>query len=130
MTKKETRQAEVYVKFQLEGFHCWPEAAEVFPEVRFLSSRHRHLFHFKCYAKVTHSDRDIEFILLKRHLEKQLRHKFSLIDETGVPGLEFDRMSCEDIANWILDNNESVYKVDVSEDGENGAIVERTNHEE
>ena len=35
-------------------------------------------------------------------------------------------MSCEDIGEWILDNNpEQLYKVEVWEDWENGAIVER-----
>jgi hypothetical protein len=52
----------IFVTFALEGFHNWPEAKDIFPEVSFLSDRHRHMFHFKCYAKVTHTDRDEEFI--------------------------------------------------------------------
>jgi hypothetical protein len=36
-------------------------------------------------------------------------------------------MSCEDIAEWILTHsaNENLYKVEVWEDWENGAIIER-----
>jgi hypothetical protein len=34
-------------------------------------------------------------------------------------------MSCEDIGEWILKHNENIYRVEVSEDNENGAIVER-----
>ena len=110
----------VVVSFSLEGFHCWPEAKEVFPEVGFLSDRHRHMFGFRCYAKVTHTDRDEEFILMQRKLKKQLRVTF------GGSILEFGRMSCEDIAEWILthSSNENLYKVEVWEDWENGAIVE------
>jgi len=111
----------VVVSFSMEGFHCWPEAKEVFPEVAFLSDRHRHQFGFRCYAKVTHTDRDEEFILMQRKLKKQLRGMF------GGNILEFGRMSCEDIGDWILNHyeNENLYKVEVWEDWENGAIIER-----
>jgi hypothetical protein len=35
-------------------------------------------------------------------------------------------MSCEDIGEWLLNNNPGyLYKVEVWEDWENGAIVER-----
>jgi hypothetical protein len=34
-------------------------------------------------------------------------------------------MSCEDIGEWLLENNTNLYKVEVFEDGENGAIIER-----
>jgi hypothetical protein len=34
-------------------------------------------------------------------------------------------MSCEDIGEWILDNNTNLYKVEVWEDWENGCVVER-----
>ena len=54
----------VVVTFSIEGFHCWPDAKDIFPEVAFLSERHRHMFGFRCYARVTHTDRDEEFILL------------------------------------------------------------------
>tara|TARA_R100001510_G_C7633920_1_gene192403 strand:- start:242 stop:583 length:342 start_codon:yes stop_codon:yes gene_type:complete len=109
----------VVVSFSMEGFHCWPEAKEVFPEVGFLSDRHRHQFGFRCYAYVTHSDRDEEFILMQRRIKKQLRGMF------GGNILEFGRMSCEDIAEYILEANLNLYKVEVWEDWENGAIVER-----
>ena len=108
--------------YNIEGFHCWPEAKDVFPEVAFLSYRHRHMFHFRCYASVTHTDRDEEFILLNRKIQKGLRITFTS-PITNV--LEFDRMSCEDIGEWILESFPALYKVEVWEDGENGAIVER-----
>ena len=112
----------VVVTFQIEGFHCWPEAKDVFPEVAFLSDRHRHMFHFRCYASVTHTDRDEEFILLNRKIQKALRIGFTS-SETNV--LEFGRMSCEDIGEWLLESFPALYKVEVWEDGENGCAVER-----
>jgi len=34
-------------------------------------------------------------------------------------------MSCEDIGEWLLEQNDNLYRVEVSEDNENGAIIER-----
>ena len=119
MRKLNNMKCSVFVTFEMEGFHCWPEAKDVFPEVGFLSDRHRHMFHFKCYAHVTHTDRDEEFILMQRRIKKQLRNAF------GGNILEFGRMSCEDIGSWLLEHNNNLYRVEVSEDNENGAIVER-----
>ena len=111
----------VVVTFSIEGFHCWPDAKEVFPEVAFLSDKHRHMFGFRCYAHVTHTDRDEEFILLNRKIQKALRIGFQRT--TNV--LEFGSMSCEMIGEWLLDEFPSLYKVEVWEDWENGAIIER-----
>jgi hypothetical protein len=113
----------VVVTFSIEGFHCWPDAKEVFPEVAFLSDRHRHMFGFRCYAKVTHTDRDEEFILLNRKIQKALRNQFSR-ELTSV--LEFDGMSCEMIGEWLLDQFPALNKVEVWEDWENGAIIKRS----
>ena len=112
----------VVVTFSIEGFHNWPDAKEVFPEVAFLSDRHRHMFGFRCYAEVTHTDRDKEFILLNREIKCKLQSKF----ETDVPNvLEFGAMSCEAIGEFLLKQFPELYKVEVWEDWENGAIVER-----
>ena len=112
----------VVVTFSMEGFHCWPAAKDIFPEVAFLSDRHRHMFGFRCYATVTHTDRDKEFILLNREIKCNLQSKF----ETGVPNvLEFGSMSCEAIGEYLLTQFPELYKVEVWEDWENGAIIER-----
>ena len=112
----------VVVTFSIEGFHCWPDAKFVFPEVAFLSDRHRHMFGFRCYATVTHTDRDEEFILLNRKIQRGLRIGFTG-SETNV--LEFGSMSCEMIGEWLLESFPQLYKVEVWEDFENGAIIER-----
>jgi hypothetical protein len=90
----------VVVTFSIEGFHCWPDAKDIFPEVAFLSERHRHMFGFRCYARVTHTDRDEEFILLNRAIQKNFELAFT--DET-VNVLEFGSMSCEAIGEWLLE---------------------------
>ena len=112
----------VVVTFSIEGFHNWPAAKDIFPEVAFLSDRHRHMFGFCCYATVTHTDRDEEFILLNRKIQKALRIAFS----KGVTNvLEFGSMSCEAIGEWLLEEFPMLYKVEVWEDWENGAVIER-----
>jgi len=112
----------VVVTFSVEGFHNWPAAKDIFPEVSFLSDRHRHMFGFRCYAEVTHTDRDKEFILLNREIKRNLQLNF----ERSVDNvLEFGPMSCEAIGEWLLDQFTELYKVEVWEDWENGAIIER-----
>ena len=112
----------VVVTFSMEGFHNWPAAADIFPPVSFLSDRHRHMFGFRCYATVTHTDRDKEFILLNREIKRTLQLYF----EKGFANvLEFGSMSCEATGEWLLDQFSELYKVEVWEDWENGAIIER-----
>ena len=61
------RQKFIWVTFQKEGIHQYPDAPE---GVEFLKFPHRHIFHFKVQLEVFHNDRDVEFILFKRQLEK------------------------------------------------------------
>jgi len=108
-------QANIIIKFQLEGFHNFPKAKELFPEVSFLSERHRHIFQFELEKKVNHDDRDVEFILFKREVQSWLNSKF------GTPS-EFGSMSCEAIGRLLLESFELESAI-VSEDGENGAKI-------
>lgn len=112
----------VIITFQLEGIHNWPEAKEVFPDVNFLSDVHRHMFHFKLCKRVNHDDRDVEFIRWKRHVINNLREGFRN-DELGTY-LDFGRMSCEQIAKNLMEYYDCEW-VEVFEDGENGARVEK-----
>ena len=103
----------IWVTFQKEGIHKYPDAPE---GVEFLKYPHRHMFHFKVMIEVFHDDRDIEFILFKRELE-------SLYDEKT---LQLDYKSCEmmsdELAMYILDKYPGRnLTIDVSEDGENGS---------
>lgn len=121
----------IFIKFSLEGFHNFPAAPELFPEVGFLAHRHRHIFHFECKKKVNHDDRDVEFILFKRLAADYLIDSYGDIRSGGEDMLpfyrhcEFGAMSCEMIARDLLEHFD-LESCSVSEDGENGAEVRRT----
>jgi hypothetical protein len=109
----------VYCQTRFIGFHNWPEAPH---EVKYLRDKHRHEFHVKATVKVDHSNRDVEFITLRKVLDYYLR---PLSDEQT--DLNYRSMSCEMIADELIEHlkgkDYNVYSVEVSEDGENGAIV-------
>lgn len=105
----------VLASFQIEGFHCWPDAPE---PVAFLRDRHRHMFHVELEREVTHADRDVEIILLARAA------KALLVEEFGER-CEFGTLSCEAIAEFLL-TRLHLRSSTVLEDGENGAIAYAT----
>lgn len=117
----------IEVHFQVEGIHCYPEAATN-PDlatgdeydVSFLATPHRHIFHFKVLLNVSHSNREVEFIQFKRWCQKQYSKMLSA-----------NNKSCEMLAEdlYARMQKHKHYKnrsaiINVSEDGENGAIVE------
>lgn len=104
----------VYCKFQVEGFHSFKDADE---EVAFLRNEHRHIFYFKVSIQVNHNDRDIEFISMKRKLEKY----FSQPDNINNKSCEMLAMDALGYLNTIYPDRDMA--AEVSEDGENGAIV-------
>ena len=113
----------IFITFQKEGIHCYPDAPD---DVDFLRHPHRHIFHFRIEIEVFHDDRDIEFIMFNRELE-------SLYTDyaygVGDPTLELDYKSCEMISNDLAVIIKKRYpgrelKIEVSEDGENGSIIE------
>jgi len=106
----------IFVTYQREGIHCYPDAPA---GVEFLRNPHRHMFHFRVEIEVFTDDRDIEFILFKRELEAL----YASTDGT----LELDNRSCEMLANDIAEYVQDAYpgrdlSITVSEDGENGAV--------
>jgi hypothetical protein len=108
----------IYVTLQKEGIHQYPAAKEL-PGVEFLAHPHRHMFHIKAQIQVTHSDRELEFILVKRWIE-------SLYSDAV---LELNNSSCEMIAEQLIGKICQQYGshreviVEVNEDNENGSIV-------
>jgi hypothetical protein len=88
-------QSFIWVTFQKEGVHRYPDAATN-PElatgdwldVSFLASPHRHIFHFRVELEVFHDDRDVEFIQMKRIIESWYSDKI----------LSVDHKSCEMLA--------------------------------
>ena len=119
------RKRMIWVKFSREGIHKYP-AALTDPalatgdeyDVSFLGYPHRHIFHFQVWISVKHSDRDVEFIQFKRWLEKLYTEKT----------LQLNYRSCEMIAEDLYAQINARYPgrevwIEVSEDGENGAIL-------
>jgi len=115
----------IWVTFQKEGMHKYP-AALTDPalatgdeyDVSFLGYPHRHIFHFKVWISVEHSDRAIEFIQFKRWLEN--------LYSQGT--LQLDYKSCEMMAEDLYEQIAAKYPgrevwIEVSEDGENGALI-------
>ena len=115
----------IWVTFRKEGIHKYP-AALTDPtlatgdeyDVSFLGYPHRHIFHFKVWISVEHSDRAIEFIQFKRWLEN--------LYNQGT--LQLDYKSCEMMAEDLYEQISVKYPgrevwIEVSEDGENGALI-------
>lgn len=105
---------QIWVRFQRKGFHHFPGAPD---QVKYLESRHRHIFKFEVGIDVFHDDREIEFHMFQTELEE-------LYNGT----LEIDNKSCEMLAQDICSYISSKYSgrnfyVDVSEDGECGARI-------
>jgi len=111
----------VIVKLAVDGMHNFPKAAELFPEVSFLSDRHRHMFTFTAAKQVNHDDRDVEFIMFKRDILNYLTNQYS---DSHMRTMEFGSQSCEMLAREILERFECEW-VEVWEDNENGARVEK-----
>ncbi|MCK5643295.1 MAG: hypothetical protein KAJ19_20975, partial [Gammaproteobacteria bacterium] len=86
----------IFVTFQKEGIHCYPDAPE---GVEFLRNDHRHMFHFRVELEVWHDDRDVEFILFKRELEALYSDSI----------LELDYQSCEMMANDLASYIQEAY---------------------
>ena len=115
----------IWVTFQKEGIHKYPAAATDpklatgdWLDVSFLSTPHRHIFHFRVEMQVFHDDRDVEFIQAKRIMERWYS------DGT----LQLDYKSCEMMARDLYDKliatwPDRDYIIEVSEDGENGCLI-------
>lgn len=106
---------EVITNNCIEGFHCYPQAKG---NIGYLSARHRHIFEIRCWAKVTHNEREIEINTEQNRIESAFNKAF------GAP-CEFGDMSCESIAEWLLGEFPEMSKVQVLEDGYGGAALTR-----
>lgn len=101
----------IWIRFQFEAFHRWKDAPD---EVAFLRDRHRHLFHVRVEWAVSHTEREREFFIEQRAAQEAAAR---LRDEPG--SVEW---SCETWASRIMEATGAI-RVEVSEDGENGATV-------
>lgn len=105
----------VWCSFDFEGWHHWAGAEG---EVEYLKHNHRHLFKGKVWVEVNHNDRDIEFITLKHQC-------LEVINELDRGHLG----SCEMTAEYLIGRLTEMYpkrkiRCEISEDGENGCIID------
>jgi hypothetical protein len=121
----EKAERKIWCTFRKEGIHKYPAAATD-PnlctageyDVSFLASPHRHVFWFKVWIDVWHSNRDLEFIQFKRWLESLY----------GKDILQLDFKSVEMIADDLYIQVAGRYPdravwIEVAEDGENGCLI-------
>jgi hypothetical protein len=116
-------QRQIWITWQKEGIHKYPAALTdpALADVQFLGYPHRHIFHFRVWIDVFHNDRDLEFIQFKRWCE-------SLYNGHGAV-LSLDHKSCEMMADDLYIQIAGRYPgrvvhIEVSEDGENGALIQ------
>lgn len=110
----------VWATHTSSGFHAWVGAKG---ERAYLGSRHRHLFRTTVWIDVLHEDREIEFHDLRDEVAEVMQDR-----------RDFGPRSCESIAQEVM---AAILKrwpdrrcsVEVSEDGECGAIVYDSNDE-
>lgn len=106
---------EVITYNEIQGFHYYPTAPS---SVGYLSNVHRHIFVVRCKAEVSHNEREIEIITQQDKIEQTLKKDF------GYP-CEFGAMSCESIAQHLLERMPELNYVEVLEDGYGGAALTR-----
>jgi 6-pyruvoyl-tetrahydropterin synthase len=117
MRKEVCMIRKIFITTQFEHTHNYPSATE---EVIFLRYMHRHIFKVRVEIEVFNDERDLEFIIVKRKIDKFISSNIQLKD---------DNSSCETMAEKIytyLKNTIALNRkvvVEVNEDGENGAIL-------
>lgn len=106
----------IEVKNEIDMVHHYKDAPE---QVAYLRNIHRHSFKISSRVQVFHSDREIEFYMLRDFIQDVL------------PKAEFGLgVSCEQIAEFVIKKIQEKYGngrriiVSVFEDGINGAIVD------
>lgn len=120
-------KAKIRVKTEFDGLHQWEGAPE--GPISFLRSLHRH--HFIVWVEVatgTNDDREAEFFLLKERVSNVIHFLYGGTRERGFDAYYLGNRSCEMIGHDILTSpflcdGLRVLSVEVSEDGENSAIV-------
>ena len=104
----------IFITTTFSAVHCWPDCP--FDEVVFLQSPHRHLFHVRMEKEVFHDNRDVEFIMFKNKVEDWIK--------TNYCYKNLGHKSCEMMARQLMEVFDCDL-VEVSEDGENGAIIKK-----
>lgn len=99
----------------VEGFHYYPNAPKF---CDYLAHKHRHMFVIRCSFLVSHNEREVEINTMQNDIELLLQKEFN------TP-CQFGDMSCESIAEWLLNHYDSMVECQVLEDGYGGATLTR-----
>jgi hypothetical protein len=107
-------RSSIVIRSRSDGTHFWGAAPG---EVEFLRYPHRHEFHTTVTIDVEHDDRELEFFMVKRRLAQVLPHG----DMGGKSCEMMARDILKSLRSWYGDRR---YTIEVSEDGENSAVLE------
>lgn len=99
----------IVIKTSFTATHHYPEAEN------YLRFEHRHTFFVTMKWQVSHNNREIEFIDQKEKVNEYIAENYA--------NRFIGRMSCEDIAEELMDIFDACCYVSVFEDDENGAEI-------
>lgn len=118
-------ETNIRVAFERYKTHNFPGAAteEAMKSVAYLAQEHGHTFRMNVWMTVTHLDRELEFIIVRRFLEGFF--------DAMYPNENMGHVSCEMIAHALIAGcltkyGSRVYRVTVDEDDNHGADVTYT----
>lgn len=112
----------IEIRFTFIGIHRWPNAPM---GVAYLRYPHRHVFHVRCRQRVSHNDREIEFLIYKERVSSWLVGHFP---DTPNGENDLGTLSCEALAEMLMIEFD-LEECEVSEDGENGALLQKERNE-
>lgn len=126
MTNTTNAKRWIWVTFQKAGFHKYPAAATdpALQDVAYLGERHRHLFKFNVQIEIFHNDRELEFHQFLNYCESLFESGSIEIDYKSVEMLADDLY-----ASIVLKYSNRDMKINVSEDGECGCVIEYNKQE-
>jgi len=113
----------IQVRTSFHGLHFWADAPS---EVAFLRNLHRHLFKVEAQTVVDHTDRELEFFIVKAIIDKHLKDTFKMYHNRQPDLLCLLGNSCESVAKGIslmlLKVTNHSFVVTVREDDESAGI--------
>lgn len=115
----------IQVRTSFVGVHQWLNAPE---EVAFLRNLHRHVFKVSVCCQVNHSDRELEFFMVRQTIDTWMRSTYPSY-HNNMPDIKFlGTYSCEQIASdlqaVLFQKYNRPFSVIVREDDENAGIVD------
>lgn len=118
-------QLRIFITYKFPGIHYWNDVTGR-AKHEYLRYAHRHNFHVKLTLSVNHDDRDFEFLEIQALLKQTINEIFPYNYELNLNDCK--TYSCERMAQLIHEflwgkDIHAVTEIEVSEDGENGAVV-------